>query len=267
MIEIVRSKSLICCIALLVVQFATASDVHNPRSDFGLDDHHSDAYRWIVIEGHPVQIGLPRNMDVQLSTNFLYALDRLRKQIRRAHGVLPPMAVARLQTKVRIFLGDDCTEGGLVQYRRPQDNDREFGWIVLHCFQWISSVLDDAFHAGKGADDSTTVWGNPTLITHELAHAWHDLFMDDGWDNAMVEAFYNHALTCYVNDNDESAPWYWQSNKEEFFAEFTVMYFLSHWDEPEIKWNMDAGFRRMILRAWHEDTYHNYQRDIESNTC
>lgn len=226
-----------------------------------LDAHHSDRYAWSNIQGFWTQIRLPQEMDLEMSEDYTELLDLLNRQLKRAKGVLPETAFAKLQTKVYIFVKDDCTEGGDVYYWRG--SGAEVGWIILHCFEFLQNILDDAYSGGESVHGNR-VWGAPGTLVHELAHGWHDLFVDDGFDNRMIEEFYDHAVDCLGNTQPDGDPYYWESNEREFFADFTIMYYLSHWDPPGRVWNMQQKYRRLVIRLWNEDEYPDWDDELDS---
>lgn len=227
----------------------------------GLDNHHSNHYEWMNVQGFNVQVRLPEEMDVEMQEHYTETLNLLNRQLVRAKSVLPELAVSRLQTSVYIFLKDDCTEDGTVSYLRYDDTPDQ-GWIFLHCFQYLRNVLQDAGHGGERVH-GRRVWGHPGLIVHELAHGWHDLFVEDGYNNSMIEDFYDHAVDCLGN-TDTSDPYYWEQHETEFFADFTVMYYLSHWDPPRINWEMQRKYRLLIIRLWGEDEYEDWEDQLDS---
>ena len=235
----------------------TADDV-----PVALDEHHSDQYEWSNIQGFWTQIRLPLEMDVEMSEDYTEMLDLLNRQLKRAKGVLPETAFAKLQARTHIFVKDDCTEGGNVYYWRDEDSSFDNGWIILHCFKYLQNVLDDAF-SGAEHVHGRRVWGHPGLILHELAHAWHDLEVDDGFENRMIEEFFDHAVDCLGN-TDTGDPYYWESDSGEFFADFSVMYYLSHWDPPGRVWKMQQKYRRLVVRLWNEDEYPNWDDELDS---
>lgn len=238
------------------------ADVETDDIPVELDDHHSSTYRWIEIEGFSLQVRLPEEMEVDMADHYTLVLKLVGRQLRRAKGLLPDSAIAKLLPKIRIFLKDDCTRDGGVFYVRERDSVDENGWIILHCFEYLVGALGDAYFAHPGPTGEL-VWGNHGMFVHELAHAWHDLHMEDGYRNEMIEDFYDHAVSCLANE-DTSDPYYWESDDEEFFADFTVMYYLSHWDPPHNIHNMPAKYRRLITRAWNEVEYVDYESALTS---
>ena len=148
-----------------------------------LDDHHSDQYEWINLEGFWIQIRLPEQMDVDQLSDYTQMLDLLHRQLKRAQGVLPERAFAQLQSKVQFFVKDDCSDGGDIYYLR-YESQPDVGWVTMHCFKYLRNVLEDGYHGGELVH-GRNIWGYPGIILHELAHGWHDLIVEDGYDNHM----------------------------------------------------------------------------------
>ena len=146
-----------------------------PAVPVELDQHHSNHYEWLKIQGFDVQVRFPFDMDLEMQQDYTATLNLLNRQILRAKAVLPQRAIAKLQSKVFFFIKDDCSNGGMVDYWRL--DGAEVGWITLHCLRFSSNALEDAYHGGENVY-GRAIWGNPTVITHELAHAWQDLFRD-----------------------------------------------------------------------------------------
>ena len=226
----------------------------------GLDDHHSDRYEWLNIQGFWVQVRFPEEMDVDMQEHYTETLDLLNRQLQRATGVLPESASAHLKTKIQVFLKDDCTDGGNILYWR--EDGSVHGWLLLHCFQYLRNVLDDAFHGGEMVHGSR-IWGYPSIILRTLAYGWHDLAVDGGFDNRMVEDFYDHAVDCLGN-SDTANPYNWELDEVEFFAMFSVMYYLSHWDPPRNVWEMQFKFRSLIVNLWNGQEYEDWEDELDS---
>lgn len=269
----------ICLLFVLPLALAKTDDAPGPHSTennsslalaeptaddtpVALDEHHSDHYEWLNLQGFWIQVRFPEDMDLGMIEDYTETLDLLNRQLKRAKGVLPELAIAKLQTKTYIFVKDDCTDGGSVSYWRDEDSD-DNGWITLHCFQYLQNVLEDAY-SGAETVHGRTVWGNPGLLVHELAHSWHDQFVDEGFDNRMVEEFYDHAVDCMGNSDPGDDPYYWETDAEEFFADFSVMYYLSHWDPPNRVWNMKKKYRVLLIRLWNENEYENWENQLNS---
>ena len=223
-----------------------------------LEEHHSDHYEWLNVQGFWVQVRFPEEMSLSMIEHYTETLDLLNRQLKRSKGVLPETAIAKLQTRTNVFIKDDCTDGGSVSYWRDDDDDT--GWIILHCFHYLRNQLNDAFHGGESVQ-GLRIWGHPGIILHELAHAWHDLFVDGGFHNNMIDDFYEHAVDCMGN-TDTNDPYYWETDEAEFFADFSVMYYLTHWDPPSNVWEMQRKYRLLINRVWNEDVYQNWEDQL-----
>ena len=86
-------------------------------------------------------------------------------------------------------------------------------------------------------------------MLHELAHAWHDLFVPDGFSNQYITSAWEIAKQCeYQRDNH-----YWRRNAIEYFAEKTVAYFFQLEEEPYLRFYMDGTSKRLIKSLWHEE--------------
>ena len=230
----------------IVFNFVVAASSRPDTPPIELDDHHSDTYEWFLIEGFWTQIRFPESMDVEELEQYTRTLVRLINQLKKAKALLPADAVAKLQTVTHIFLKDDCSSRGLIGYFRQSEEDGGKSWIALECFDRTSSILMTGVTFDNRIDGNP-VWANQTLMIHELAHVWHDRFMADGEDNETIKAFYEHAKRCYSDADD---PHYWESDELEFFADFTTMYFLGHWDPPNSVYAMPASYRRLFHRSW-----------------
>lgn len=259
----VKLSALVVIILLIAILSWGSSDNNSGSTSDNAstpqNDHLSDTYRWIEVEGFHVEVNFPNNLDADSADDLTFSINLLGRQLRRVKGVLPPLAVSQLQTRVLFYLSDRCDRGGEVYYWYSDDRDEndKIGWVILDCFKYVKNILEDAFYGGEEVEGQR-VNGNPGLILHELAHGWHDIFVEDGFDNDMIEQFYDDGLSCLANE-DENDPYYWETDPEEFFAEFTVMYYLSHWDKPSFVWEMPQRFRILIQRVWNEVEYVDWE--------
>lgn len=70
----------------------------------------------------------------------------------------------------------------------------------------------------------------PWMVLHELAHGYHFLFLDKGFENVDVKAVYDAAMKSKLYDkvlhwNGQSVKHYAENNQMEFFAESSEAYF------------------------------------------
>ncbi len=191
----------------------------------------------VFIEGFKVKISLNEEddftvVDAKELTRGLHFLDRQLKDVKSA---IPTKAFTLLQENVLIEY-EDRRDGFPTYYSGSEPT------IELWGLEYHRDILDGWIGAGN--------FGNPNIMLHELAHAWHDLFIPDGFDNQEVIDRYELALDSYETEDADGDEYYWATNEKEWFAEFSVMYFRSHWDEPNSKyeiWTRDTSF---IKRMW-----------------
>lgn len=238
-------KKLIVACLFSALSCATVANVDPPPPAFELDDHHSNTYEWFLIEGFWMQVRYPTSMDTEELQYYTRTILRLRHQLQKARALLPPAAVAKLQTTVNFFLKDDCSAGE-VGYWRNREVQNSRSWIIVECFEFTSSLLRSGVRSGAILD-GRRIWSNQSLLIQELARAWHDRFMIDGEDNDTIKAFYRHAKQCYGNPDE---PYAWEQDETTFFRDFSAMYFLVHWDSPLTLYKMPYSFNELIRRSW-----------------
>jgi hypothetical protein len=98
----------------------------------------------------------------------------------------------------------------------------------------------------------------PWMVLHELAHAYHDQMLPQGFDNAEVRAAYDAAVKAgrYVSVLRWSGAMekhYALTNPQEYFAEATEAYFGTNdyypFVRPELKEHDPEGYR-VVRRVW-----------------
>ena len=102
-----------------------------------------------------------------------------------------------------------------------------------------------------------------TLLIHELAHAYHDRFLEDGFNNDDIEDAYDVAKESGdYDDNAVMYPWwddlfvehYGMTDASEFFATMTETFFLDYYTYPfnvALLWSHDRDTYNLILNAWY----------------
>lgn len=102
-----------------------------------------------------------------------------------------------------------------------------------------------------------------TLLIHELAHAYHDLFIEDGFNNDEIEDAYDDAVDSELyDDNPVMYPWwedlfvehYGMTDDEEFFATMTETWFNDYYTFPFNIGDLyiyDYDTYDLIYRAWY----------------
>jgi hypothetical protein len=137
--------------------------------------------------------------------------------------IVPADKVAKLQT-VKIVL--DLSHGGLV----PFQYHPSAGWLKDNGY---SPDLAKCVHLPRAKDLTTSrnVREQPMVILHELAHAYHDQFLD--FDNPRVKEIFEQYKKSGNGEktllyNGKRTKHYALTDHKEFFAEMTESYFGSN---------------------------------------
>jgi len=173
-----------------------------------------------VIEGWTVEID-DRLLESNQELGEL-SLRLLSNQLFRIAFHLPESVVAKLRTvKIRL----DLTHGKLVspQYHPSREWLRQNGYSesLTRCVH----LPDAAYYSSKNIHRI-----QPWFMLHELAHAYHDRFIENGFENATIKEAWRkliddgkYARTLHI-DGDERKH-YALTDQKEFFAEFTEAFF------------------------------------------
>ena len=150
------------------------------------------------------------------------ALRLLSNQLFQIGFLLPESKVEQLRTvKIRL----DLTHGKLTsaQYHPSKDWLRNNGYSesLAQCVH-----LPDAAHFAS----KTLHRDQPWVMLHELVHAYHDQFLERGFENPEVKEAWKQLVnsgkyvrTLHVNGRETKH--YALTNQQEFFAEFTESFF------------------------------------------
>lgn len=250
----------ICLCAFLLLSFAVRGDFVIEES-MPLTHDRFSTHKVIDIEGYEIELILPDGMTNDQAEDLVDIIARLTYQLEVATAILPHPASSKLRSKVHFYVDNDCSDGGRVFFLGYYDEAVQewVGRVTFNCFRFAKNILAQIFQGGEEVNGNQ-IWGNKRIVIHELAHAWHYFFVVDGYDNQMIDDFYQHALTCFANESGSS--YYWEQNVQEFYAEFTGMYYLSHWAEPKDASGMHWYFSRMIRSTWNDIDYSHYAGDI-----
>jgi hypothetical protein len=98
----------------------------------------------------------------------------------------------------------------------------------------------------------------PWMVLHELAHAYHDQFLPDGFDNADVQAAFESARDQKLYDhvlrgNGHAEKAYAMTNQMEYFAECSEAFFGTNDFYPFVRAEFkehDPGGYEVLSRAW-----------------
>ena len=176
------------------------------------------------------------------------ALDLLDRKLAEVCHTLPARACAQLQ-KVPIWLGEDDGHAPCSEYHPSSEWLRENGYNP-----------DKAKCVEIGNASRFLEWSvdQPSMVLHELAHAYHDRFL--GFQHSGVEAAYRRALAGgrydqvrRIGGKVERA--YALTVVHEYFAEGTEAYFGRNdfypFDRQELE-KHDPELFRLLAKLWGE---------------
>ena len=154
------------------------------------------------------------------------ALDLLKKQLVEIMRVVPKPAVAELQ-KVPLYFSPEYEPGkGGAEFHPGEEWLKENG---------RDPVMVKAVEFSNVMSFEQETRRMPNFTLHELAHAYHNLVLDEGFGNPQIAAVYERAKQSGKYDNVER--WHGVANKNtfekayamtnpmEYFAETTEAYF------------------------------------------
>lgn len=180
------------------------------------------------------------------------SLAMLRNHLERINILVPEPALGRLQ-RVGIWIEVDhpLTDIEPGPYHVSED------WLTAN--GWDRRMVR-CVHITRAASllERHHMLQHPMVILHELSHAYHDQFMDDGFQNqAVISAFENameHELYDAVLDyTGRTVKAYATTNQMEYFAETTEAYFYRNDFYPflnaELKRHDPMGYE-LMRQVW-----------------
>ena len=178
-----------------------------------------------------------------LGEDALHLLDSKLYEIRR---MVPEAACGELR-KVPIWLGVDDGHAPCAEYHPSRE------WLQANGYN-----PDKARCVEIGNASRFIAWSKdqPSMILHELAHAYHDQVL--GFDNAEVVAAYEQARRAGIYEavlylNGRTQRHYALTDAKEYFAELTESFFGTNDFYPfvraELKVHDPAGYG-LIARMW-----------------
>jgi hypothetical protein len=176
------------------------------------------------------------------------ALALLRVQLYKIGRAVPPPALKRLRM-VRIWV---------------EENERHHPCMTYHPnAQWL---LEHGMNAEKAKCvelanvRSFLAWtaDQPWMVLHELAHAFHDQFVERGFENAEIKAAYESAIrrkqydsVLRIDGRHDRA--YAATNPMEYFAEATEAFFGTNDFYPFVRAELRAagpGMFEILQKIW-----------------
>lgn len=226
--------------------------------------YEGQCYQMLDIRGWTVYMnkGIPYEKRKEIYT-------AISQDLRGVKSKLPEDVIDKLK-KVNIWAEND------LKSRYPNGTLRfptliyhpERSWLVENDLPvlWKKSVVIDNYvhYLRVRSSNGTTTAPQPAVLFHELSHAWHHQFIDNGWQNSDILNAYKNAkrnIPVYqqallrngtgIADNTEVA--YAMENSIEYFAELSEAYFWQNDYQPfnkdELK-TFDYQGYQMIEKLW-----------------
>ena len=171
----------------------------------------------------------------------------IRSELQRIDRTLPPSAVTKLRTvKIWIDRNDVIPSGVGYHNALPESNrafnpDKAHGVEVSNPDQYLRYTL-----------------GQSIVLLHELAHAYHEQFLPEGFANAELNATYQNAMENKLYDSVLSAEGgerkaYAATDVQEYFAESTQAFFATNDFYPFVRAELrshDPKMFELIKKLW-----------------
>jgi hypothetical protein len=206
----------------------------------------TDAYDPRTIEGWKVLVNKRLlEADRALGDDALRLLEAKLYDIRR---VLPPRACQRLQ-QVPIWLGINDGHAPCAEYHVSK------AWLTEHGYNPDKAK---AVEIGNASRFLKWTLDQPTMVLHELAHAYHDLVL--GHAHAELRATYAAAVAAgsyerVLRFNGRVERAYALENDQEYFAEATEAYFGTNDFYPFVRAELkqhDPRMFELLEKIWNE---------------
>lgn len=224
-----------CTLFFTAGVFAQDSPAYTPTSEYTV----RNIYGWNIY----VSSDLADQPDLDQR-----AMRMLEMQLRQIEFLVPPPAVEKLRT-VKIWI---------------QGNNPTVKTCCFHPdIHWLNEngVNPDKCDSVDIPDAQNMLNEydrQPMLVLHELAHAYHHLFLENGFENAEVKDTYHHAMEAgryqsVLNFFQITDKAYAATNQQEYFAELTECYFGENDFFPFVRTefrNYDPEGLKMIESVW-----------------
>lgn len=209
------------------------------------------------VRGFEAHVYVPKNPSPSEMLHLAEGVSYLTEQLERVEELLPEHAWLSLMEDGPRFHIDWCNGRGTSYLGTEEYAGGGTGeirghsrWITIRCYKFMANILQGRHSGGELVGDGH-IWGNPNIILHELAHSWHDGFVEDGFNNAEIVAAYESALEHYASSNSDGEKYYWATDEREWFAEMSVVYFSGQaWIEPSERSELRAEDIALIERMW-----------------
>jgi hypothetical protein len=199
------------------------------------------------IEGWTVHIE-PALIEGEHAAEGARALAMLANHLQRIRILVPQPQLSDLQ-KVEIWIEHRHPRLGAMQYHPSK------GWLVANRHD---PRLEKKVHITRAAEllSREQLLKHPAVILHELAHGYHDQFLD--FDNPEITAVYEAAKAAGIYEKvllftGETVKHYGLNNHKEYFAEGTESYFYRNDFYPFVRAELkqhDPALHDLLEKIW-----------------
>jgi hypothetical protein len=187
--------------------------------------------------------GWTLNVEASLvgESTWYSAKSELARQLQQIKRVVPDGPLEKLK-KVTIWVHRKSPETPCMAYHPGAE------WLKQHNME---PEMAKCVEIGSAENFVSWTYEQPWMVMHELAHAYHDQFLDKGFENKVVKDAYNAAMESkkyesVLHWNGSETKHYATSNQMEYFSESTESYFGTNDFYP---------FVRAELKTYDPDTF------------
>jgi hypothetical protein len=239
----------------------------NENSSIGVDDpekvspekvspekaSNEQKYQYDLAERLGWKLHIRRELKDSDPEKLKVALDILEKQLDEVVRVVPPGAVEKLRTVPLWFSPVYPNEQPRAEYHPGA------GWLKEHS-------RDEAMVKGVEFSNIGIFEAEfrrmPNFALHELAHAYHDQFLDQGFSNRLIQQSYDQAKGSgnyqsveqrFGDGTSKQSRAYAMSNPAEYFAESTEAFFSTNDFYPFTREQLtkhDPTIADLISKLW-----------------
>ena len=171
-----------------------------------------------VIEGWTVRVS--RELEDGQPSLWTLTKKELTLQFESIDRIVPDRPLNDLRSVV-LYVHSSSPETACAAYHP------DAGWLRQH---HMEPEMAHCVEIGNAANFVSWTYEQPWMVLHELAHAYHNLFLPQGFDNPDVIAAYKAAMgakryDAVVHWNGKTVRAYAATNPKEYFAECSEAYF------------------------------------------
>jgi hypothetical protein len=224
-------------------------------------DTSNKKYQEIIIAGWvcKCEVGL-FDQDLDPNSTLHKVKIQLEIDLKAAAEKLPPKACEFLQKTIPIYINK-------IQYYGPKCAPirgrgmcfhPDSRWLIENGMSCEKCGAIELYEAGRYLDNNGLWHGKGGVMIHELAHAYHNKYCEDGYENKDIMECYNAAMEEKLYDNvkvhtdhegglDERKA-YATTDCMEYFAELSVAFLGGTGEDKDVEYNKWYPFNRSDVR-------------------